>query len=198
MSDEDWRRVQLWESKLDRLQRVFCQRCKESWYHLKLVDGVCNRCRQKDANQTTFLYSAVNEMDPGDVPSTLPELTAIEQLLIAPIHVSMHIIHVKGAQYRYKGHIMTFLRDVPDVVLRLPRLPRNCNTVLIKPQQTLDDPRRGQFAQQFRRSFTVRRGAVQVCISFPSRAALPRERTALIADSLALAGLLDSEPSGVS
>ena len=110
------------------------------------------------------MYSSDNHMDPGEVPPWLPVLTSIEQLLIAPIHISMHMAYIKGAQYRYKGHVMTFLRDVPDVVTRLLRLPRNCNTVLIRPEQRMDDPRRGQTTQQFRRSFTVRRSAVQVCV----------------------------------
>lgn len=150
---------------MDAQQMHYCERCKELWFDIKLSDGVCNRCHQKDHGQSPYLYSHDNRMDPGDIPSDLPALTSIEELLIAPIHISMHIAHIKGAQYRYKGHVMTFLRDVPDVVTRLPRLPKNCNVVLIKPQQTMDDPRRGETMQQFRRSFTVRRDRVQVrCI----------------------------------
>lgn len=197
MSDEDWNRVQQWQSNLEALSMDHCLRCKESWYNLKVLEGICHRCRQKDNSQPIHLYSRANHMDPGNMPSTLPTLTTIEQLLIAPIHISMQIIHVKGAQYRYKGHVMTFLRDVPDVVTRLPRLPKNCNTVLIKPHQMLHDPNRGAMAQQFRRSFTVRRGVVQVCDSFPLCMFPPRERIQLIISSVALAGFLDPTPSRV-
>lgn len=162
MSDQHWAYVQPWLAYLDKQQMSFCQRCKELWFNIKEVDGICQRCILKDGEQTLHLYSLQNHMDPGDVPSWLPELTAIEQLLIAPIHISMHIAHIKGAQYRYKGHVMTFLRDVPDVVTRLPRLPKHCNTVLIQPHQRLHDPSRGDITQQFRRSFTIRRPVVQV------------------------------------
>lgn len=74
-----------------------CLRCKESWYNLKVLKGICHRCRQKDNSQPIHLYSRANHMDPGNMPSTLPTLTTIEQLLIAPIHISMQIIYVKGA-----------------------------------------------------------------------------------------------------
>jgi hypothetical protein len=183
VSERVWAILQQWMRRLDKKQMYHCERCKELWFDVKLVQvvcppwrrccrgthGVCDRCIAKDRDvlespdeESLYLYSHANLMDPGDIPSSLPALTDIEQLMIAPIHVSMHVAHIKGAQYRYKGHVMTFLRDVPDIVTRLPRLPANCNIVLIKPQQTLDDPRRGETTQQFRRSFTVRRREVLV------------------------------------
>jgi hypothetical protein len=115
--------------------------------------------------------SEENQMDPGSVPEELPHLTDIEQMLIAPIHISMYMAHVKGAQYRYKGHIITFSRDVPDVVQVLPRLPQHCQVVIIRPKQVLVDGRTVDdgATRQFRRSFTVRRWAVQVCIFFLTR-----------------------------
>jgi hypothetical protein len=167
ISDTYWQFVQQWQRHLDGEQMYYCQQCKELWFNIKLTDGLCQRCFNDKANQPP-LYSFENHMDPGELPD-LPTLTDIEQLMVAPIHISMHMAHIKGAQYRYKGHVMTFLRDVPDVVDRLPRLPRHCNTVLIQPKQTLDDPARGEITQQFRRSFTVRRRVVQVRSFFSER-----------------------------
>jgi ATP-dependent DNA helicase PIF1 len=112
------------------------------------------------------MMSADNNMDPGLIPDHLPELTDMEQMLISPVHISMHMAHIKGAQYRYKGHVMTFLRDIPDVVTVLPRLPQHCHVVMIRPKQVLvNGAREDGTTRQFRRSFTVRRWAIQVSFS---------------------------------
>jgi hypothetical protein len=171
MSDTDWNRVQGWMQRLNTQELWHCERCKERWFDITLdADGVCQRCitrdREVQGTDNCHLMSIKNQMDPGPIPSHLPELTDIEQMLVAPVHISMQMAHVKGAQYRYKGHVMTFLRDVPDVVTILPRLPQHCQVVIIRPKQVLVDGRTPEDpTRQFRRSFTVRRGAVQVRIS---------------------------------
>lgn len=170
MSAADWSRTQEWMRCLGAEELHHCERCKERWFDLKIDgDGICHRCRRRDKDEEkkpeeerTFLMSALNHMDPGDMPD-LPPLSDIEQMLISPVHISMHVVHVKGAQYRYKGHVMTFLRDVPDVVTTLPRLPRHCNYILIKPKQTMVQGVE-ESTRQFRRSFTVERWKVQVRI----------------------------------
>lgn len=167
--DQEWAWIQSWMSYIDRQEMQYCNRCKERWFDVwSDNDGVCQRCHARDRNANgVFLMSLENCMDPGDVPSFLPSLTDIEEMLIAPVHISMYMIHVKGAQYRYKGHVMTFLRDLPDVVNVLPRLPSSCNVVLIRPKQALgQDSADAVSTRQFRRSFTVQRWKVQARISF--------------------------------
>lgn len=162
--------------KLDTTEMEYCERCKELWFDIRRnSDGICQRCLRRDrgidASQAgidpsqVFLMTASNNMDPGDLPHHLPELSDMEQMLIAPVHISIVMAHIKGAQWRYKGHVMTFLRDVPDIVTRLPRLPRQCNVVLVRPKQVINDLRRGEMTAQFRRAFTVQRWKVQVFIS---------------------------------
>jgi ATP-dependent DNA helicase PIF1 len=154
---------------LNREAQSYYERCKELWFDIKIKDGVCQRCIARDREQGDGppLMSAANNMDPGPQLDNLPELTDMEQMMISPIHISMHMVHMKGAQYRYKGHVMTFLRDVPDVVTVLPRLPQHCNVVLIRPKQVLIDGRAREDAttRQFSRAFTVRRWAIQVSLS---------------------------------
>jgi ATP-dependent DNA helicase PIF1 len=173
ISTADWDLLQTWMRALDKQEMFYCQRCKELWFDLTITNRVCQRCDTRDRGyDLPFLMSYENNMDPGPAPD-LPELIDIEQMMIALVHISMHIAHIKGAQYRYKGHVMTFLRDVPDVVTVLPRLPQHCNMILIRPKQVLIDgqlPAVGS-TRQFRRSFTVRRWAVQV--RFPSQADSP-------------------------
>lgn len=170
LSDTDWDHLQTWGRSLNKEQMSYYDRCKELWFDIRRdKHGICQRCIRRDHNQEEGppLMSHENQMDPGPVPDTLPKLSDIEQMLIAPVHISMHMAHIKGAQYRYKGHIMTFLRDIPDVVQVLPRLPQHCQVVLIRPKQVLVDGTRSDqdSTRQFRRSFTVRRWAVQVRIS---------------------------------
>lgn len=43
-------------------------------------------------------------MDPGSVPRYLPELTQVEEMVIARAHVQMLVKRVRRHQYRYTGH----------------------------------------------------------------------------------------------
>jgi hypothetical protein len=52
-------------------------RCKERWFYIDLKSDVYHRCFNRDkGNRTTpFLISVENEMDPGELPAHLLELT---------------------------------------------------------------------------------------------------------------------------
>ena len=75
-----------------------------------------------------------NAIDPSNMLAYLPKLNDIEQLLITPIYISMQMHYIKGTQYRYKGYVITFLRDVLSVAIALLRLPRECDLILIRPR----------------------------------------------------------------
>ena len=65
---------------------------------MNLKDDVCHACLLRDKNNLTpFLMSVENDMDPGKLPSYLPELTQVEEMIIARSHVQMMV-------YRYRGH----------------------------------------------------------------------------------------------
>ena len=65
---------------------------------MDLKGEVCHACFLRDkGSKTPFLMSAENEMDPGDVPACLPELTQVEEMIIARSHVQMMV-------HRYRGH----------------------------------------------------------------------------------------------
>ena len=75
-----------------------CSRCKERWFQMGLATegdniGVCKACI-KDADSLKDptlppLFNKSNGLDPGPVPSFLPILTAVEELLIT--HVYVHL-----------------------------------------------------------------------------------------------------------
>lgn len=103
--------------------RERCERCQEYWWD-KAVDrhGICKHCRAKDGGKSAgevFFYSAANLLDFGAVPD-LPDLTLIEQLLISRIHVAINVFKVRGQQYKYRGHIVHFFKNVAKVYSELP------------------------------------------------------------------------------
>ena len=73
-------------------------------------DGICGRCCRKDAKRRPgepYFFSADNQLDFGPVPARLPQLTPTEESLIA-----RNIMLVRGQQYKYRGHVVHFLREV--------------------------------------------------------------------------------------
>jgi len=60
--------------------------------------GVCKACI-RDANSLkdlalSSLFSKGNKLNPGPVPSFLPILTAVEELLIARVYVYLQVMRV--------------------------------------------------------------------------------------------------------
>jgi len=92
-------------------------RCKERWFQIGLATegdniGVCKVCI-KDADSLKdltlpSLFSESNELNPGPIPSFLPILTAVEELLIARVYVHLQVIRVRGQQHRYTSHVCCF------------------------------------------------------------------------------------------
>ncbi|KJZ70452.1 hypothetical protein HIM_10154 [Hirsutella minnesotensis 3608] len=112
-----------------------------------------------------WFFSAENQLDFGLIPVFLPELTKVEEMLIAPVHVFVNVMQVRGQQYKYRGHIVHFLRDVGKVYRQLPLLPTELDVILLRP------PNAGEHAhlnRQFRRQFRIRRRCLQQWLDFLS------------------------------
>ncbi|XP_044718765.1 PIF1-like helicase domain-containing protein [Hirsutella rhossiliensis] len=75
-----------------------------------------------------------------------------EEMLIARVHVHVKVLQVRGAQYKYRGHVVHFLRNVGRHFEELPVLPEELDIVLLRPPNVEGDPR---FRQQFARDFRV-------------------------------------------
>jgi hypothetical protein len=103
--------------------------------------------------------SAENEMDPGEVPTHLPALTQVEEMIIARSHVQMLVHRYRGHQYHYSGHCVSFMQNNVKTVDALPNLPSELDIVVLRPSNQVmeDDPR---YQSQFRADFRVRRGHV--------------------------------------
>jgi hypothetical protein len=151
---------------MEEVKMETCLRCKERWFAMDLKDGTCHACFLRDKrNQSPYLMSAENEMDPGDIPAYLPELTQVEEMIIARSHVQMMVHRYRGHQYHYSGHCVSFMQSTVKTVGVLPNLPAELDIVVLRPsdQVVKDDPR---YQRQFRSDFRVRKGRVVTWLRF--------------------------------
>ncbi|KAF5139524.1 hypothetical protein E5D57_003320 [Metarhizium anisopliae] len=154
-------------ARLDNDQMQFCGRCQERWFQMKIdSDGICARCCRKDDKrgpEEPYFFSVDNQLDFGSVPTQLPQLTPTEESLIGRVHVHVNIMLVRGQQYKYRGHVVHFLREVGLVYNQLPLLPQELNTVLLRPSN------HANLSRQFTRQFRVRRQPVAIWLNYLRR-----------------------------
>lgn len=112
---------------------IFCGRCNEKWFDLDVRDGICKNCRNTDKDQDVFFYSAANRMDFGRWTGELPKLTQAEEMMISKYHIAIECRQIRGAQYKYSGHVCQFSKDVAKVYPVLPVLPEELDIVIIVP-----------------------------------------------------------------
>ncbi|EXU95902.1 AAA ATPase, helitron and PIF1-like helicase domain protein [Metarhizium robertsii] len=167
LTDRDKTTLREFWTKLDNDQMEYCSRCRECWFQMEIdYDGICSRCYRKDEKRgpdEPYFFSAENQLDFGPVPARLPEHTPTEESLIARVHVHVNIMLVRGQQYKYRGHVVHFLREVGLVYNQLPLLPRELNTVLLRPANTSSH---ANLSRQFTRQFRVRRQAVMIWLDY--------------------------------
>jgi hypothetical protein len=85
---------------------------------MRLCKGACCSCTYIDKRKLPkdpFFFSRENALDFGEVPSFLPKPSQVEEMLIAHVHVHVQIFQYGGQQFKYRGHIINFLRDVGSV-----------------------------------------------------------------------------------
>lgn len=102
-------------------------------------------------------------MIPPAVPPHLPELTQVEEMLIARVHVTVQVYQVRGHQYKYRGHVVHFVQNVVRTYGTLPLLPEELQIIILRPPNSDSDP---QLRRQFRHDFRVRRAVVQQWLDF--------------------------------
>ncbi|KID81448.1 ATP-dependent DNA helicase PIF1 [Metarhizium guizhouense ARSEF 977] len=163
---EQWGYIQSFNAAMDQIKMETCARCKERWFAMDLKDGVCHACFLRDkGNKTPFLMSAENEMDPGELPTHLPELTQVEEMIIARCHIQMVVYRYRGHQYHYSGHCVSFMQNIAKTVNTLPNLPSELDIVVLRPSnQVMENDQRYQ--RQFRSSFRVRKGRIVAWLQY--------------------------------
>ena len=140
--DNQWQLIQDFNTTMDMVEMELCSRCQERWFSMNLKDTVCHKCYLRDRKTCVpYLMSAANQMDPGVVPDYLPELSQLEEMIIARSHVQMMVFRYRGHQYHYSGHCVSFMQNTARTVNVLPNLPAELDIVLIRPSNTGDDTR---------------------------------------------------------
>ena len=117
VSAVDWERIKKFRSILQAKYIETCSCYKERWFQIGLATKGNNigvyKVYIKDADSlkdlTLFpLFSKSNRLNLGPIPSFLPILTAVEELLIARVYVYLQVVHIRGQQHRYTGYICCF------------------------------------------------------------------------------------------
>ncbi len=109
-----------------------CPHCNESFpiTNPSSTSGGCTRCK-RDKYQPK-LYSRENNMDPGNVPDQLQDLTQVEELLIASVVPMMPVYRLPHGQYGYNGHVLNLPQDVSSFASKLPRTVSELDIVLVR------------------------------------------------------------------
>jgi hypothetical protein len=105
---------------------------------MRLRKGACCSCTYIDKRklpEDPFFFSRENALDFGEVPSFLSHLSQVEEMLIARVHVQY-----RGQQFKYRGHIINFLRDVGSVYLQIPLLPKELDIIVLRPRNSTEQP----------------------------------------------------------
>jgi hypothetical protein len=76
LSAEQWGWIQTFNEKMGDVKMETCLRCRETWFLMELKNRICHACFRRDkGSKTPFLMSRENDMDPGELPAYLLELT---------------------------------------------------------------------------------------------------------------------------
>ncbi|KAK3916447.1 ATP-dependent DNA helicase [Frankliniella fusca] len=96
--------------------------------HRRVVQSCFNTFR---CHKNCHLFTEENDMDPGEVPKELQDLTYIEKQLIARVHSVISLYKFKKCPYKYRGQVINFSQDVQSVADKLPHLVSDLNNLVV-------------------------------------------------------------------
>lgn len=112
--------VLCWEAEITNYRMSTCNSCNRRWFNLvEKQTGMCASC--SDLSKPVRKFSITNNMDPGTQPMVLGDLTMVEEMLISLVHPVIQLYKLKGNQYGYRGHVISFPQDITEVITSLPR-----------------------------------------------------------------------------
>ncbi|PKK60286.1 hypothetical protein RhiirC2_793548 [Rhizophagus irregularis] len=113
---------------MNKLEHKICLMCNERFPSINLILGMCRYC-YGDKNEIKK-FSHANNMDPGDVPEELKDLTEIEEMLIAQTFPIISVYYLCRGQYAYSGNVINFPQDIGEFVSHLPQYPSTLDTLI--------------------------------------------------------------------
>ncbi|RGB26573.1 hypothetical protein C1646_599356, partial [Rhizophagus diaphanus] len=72
-----------------------------------------------------------NNMDPGEVPDELQNLTEIEEMLIVRVFPMMLVYRLRGGQHEYRENVINFPQNVQELARKLSRHPSSLDVLVI-------------------------------------------------------------------
>ena len=93
-------------------------------------DNICVRCN-KDKSAIK-MFSFENNMDPGDVPGELNNLSVVEQQLVSRLSPAIQVHMLKHGGIAANGHCVAFPQYVNEPAQILPKLPSEINLIRVR------------------------------------------------------------------
>ena len=106
LSEFERKLLKKFRGKVDKFEHTLCPTCNESFPSIVLVRGECRRCYSEKKSPKKF--SSENNMDPGEVPDELQDLTEIEKMLIARVFPVMSVYRLREGQHGYRENVINF------------------------------------------------------------------------------------------
>ena len=100
-------------------------------------EQICKRCVARERSEKQPLFTESNHLDVSSVPEHLSELTQVEEHLIARLHIHIQVWQIKGQQFKYKSHVVTFMQNILKVYDKLPLLPSKLNVSCSEPVRSV-------------------------------------------------------------
>ncbi|EXX53883.1 hypothetical protein RirG_239720 [Rhizophagus irregularis DAOM 197198w] len=88
-------------NKVNKFKHSLCTTCNENFPSIVIIRGECRRCHKEKQPKK---FSKDNNMDPGEVPDELRDLTEIEEMLVARVFPVMSV-------YRLRGDVLVIRRQ---------------------------------------------------------------------------------------
>ena len=123
--------------------QFFCAHCKERFFDKTKSEKFpekCKDCVKSLKDHGTAKMTSDNDMDPYCGPDNLgypfwlPELTNIEEMLIALVFVNMKAYQLINGQYGYRGQVLSMEQDISDIVgaTTLPHRAEDLPCVIVR------------------------------------------------------------------
>jgi len=96
----------------------------------------CRHCHLDKNSPKRF--SAENNMDSGDVPEQLKDLTEIKEMLIAQVFTVVSVYKLHGGQHGYHENVINFAQDIREFTTRLSCHLSSLDILIIRHQSAND------------------------------------------------------------
>ena len=99
---------------------------------LTVDSKLCRYCMTKiKAGKIPCTNSQFNNLDPGEIPLCLKQLSLMEKRLISKIHVFLTIIFLPGGQFAERGLSIDFPVNLEESISKLPHEFSKCNIIAV-------------------------------------------------------------------